>query len=414
MATFVYTAIDRSGKRTEGTIDATDKRGAQTLLERSGRIPISIKEGGAAKASSSAGAGAKWWQLAASTSTKMSQRDVMLFTEELSDLLSAGMTLGNALNSLSQDASTPSGRVAADLRDRIIRGEALSDAVRAHPESFPPLYGNMIRAGEASGALPDVLHRLIEHYERMSSMRSKIVQALTYPAIVLLLGVVTVVFAMIKIIPQFMTVFTNMRVALPPTTQLLVDISSFTQKYILVIIIAVALLAVVLSRAVKTPGGRRMFDLLKLRTPIIKGVVANGVFASFARTLQTLLANGVTVVNALKITEETVGNAIIAEELRHARERVTDGTTISGPLAASGVFPKMMTDLLAIGEQTGDMPSALGHIGRRYESEMDRHIKILTAALEPMLIFLVAGVVGFIAISILSAVFKVTSGLGAA
>ena len=245
-------------------------------------------------------------------------------------------------------------------------------------------------------------------------MRSKIVQALTYPAIVLLLGVVTVVFAMIKIIPQFMTVFTNMRVALPPTTQLLVDISSFTQKYILVIIIAVALLAVVLSRAVKTPGGRRMFDLLKLRTPIIKGVVANGVFASFARTLQTLLANGVTVVNALKITEETVGNAIIAEELRHARERVTDGTTISGPLAASGVFPKMMTDLLAIGEQTGDMPSALGHIGRRYESEMDRHIKILTAALEPMLIFLVAGVVGFIAISILSAVFKVTSGLGAA
>ena len=154
--------------------------------------------------------------------------------------------------------------------------------------------------------------------------------------------------------------------------------------------------------------------MLKLKTPIIKGVVANGIFAAFARTLQTLLANGVTALNALKITEETVGNVVIAEELKHVRERVTDGTTISGPLAAGGVFPKMMTDLLAIGEQTGDMPAALGHIGRRYESELDRHIKVLTAAIEPMLIVLVAGVVGVIAISILSAVFKVTSGLGGA
>ena len=411
MATFAYTAIDRTGKRSEGTLDAADKRTAQMLLEKSGRIPVSIKEGAAPKAAAS---GTKWWKLAASTSTKMSQREVLLFTEELADLLSAGMTLGNALNSLASDPATPSGRVAADLRDRIIRGESLSDAVRAHPESFPPLYANMVRAGEASGALADVLQRLIEHFERIGSMRAKVVQALTYPVIVLFLGLVTVVFAMVKIIPQFMSVFTNMKIALPPTTQFLVDSSAFFQKYGLVVLGVLLLLGVVLSRVAKTPGGRRTIDLLKLRTPIIKGVVANGIFASFARTLQTLLANGVTAINALKITEETVGNVIIAEELRHVRERVTDGTTISGPLAAGGVFPKMMTDLLAIGEQTGDMPSALGHIGRRYESEMDRHIRIFTAALEPMLIFLVAGVVGFIAISILSAVFQVTSGLGGA
>ena len=410
MASFTYTAIDRTGKRTEGTLDAADKRTAQMLLEKSGRIPVSIKEGAAPKAA----AKADWWKLAASTSTKMSQREVLLFTEELADLLSAGMTLGNALNSLAGDPSTPSGRVAADLRDRIIRGESLSDAVRAHPESFPPLYGNMVRAGEASGALADVLQRLIEHFERISSMRAKIVQALTYPVIVLFLGLVTVVFAMVKIIPQFMSVFTNMKIALPPTTQFLVDSSAFFQKYGLVVLGLLVLVGVVLSRVAKTPGGRRVVDSLKLRTPILKGVVANGIFASFARTLQTLLANGVTAINALKITEETVGNVIIAEELRHVRERVTDGTTISGPLAAGGVFPKMMTDLLAIGEQTGDMPAALGHIGRRYESEMDRHIRIFTAALEPMLIFLVAGVVGFIAISILSAVFQVTSGLGGA
>lgn len=411
MANFIYTAIDRTGKRSEGTIDAADKRTAQMLLEKSGRIPVSIKEGAAVK---QAAVKNDWWKLTASTSTRMSQREVMLFTEELSDLLSAGMTLGNALNSLAGSGDTPASRVAADLRDRIIRGESLSDAVRAHPESFPPLYGNMIHAGEASGAISDVLMRLIEHYERIHTMRGKIVQALTYPIIVMILGIVTVIFAMVKVIPQFMSVFTNMKIALPPTTQLLVNMSEFMQKYFVVILVVAFVVGVLISRIIKTPAGRRVFDMLKLKTPIIKGVIANGIFAQFARTLQTLLSNGVTVLNALKITEETVGNVVIAEELKHVRERVTDGTTISGPLAAGGVFPKMMTDLLAIGEQTGDMPSALGHIGRRYESEMDRHIKIFTAALEPMLIVLVAGVVGFIAISILSAVFKVTSGLGGA
>jgi type II secretory pathway component PulF len=151
---------------------------------------------------------------------------------------------------------------------------------------------------------------------------------------------------------------------------------------------------------------------VKLRVPLIKGIIATGVYANFARTLQTLMANGVPVLQALKITEQTAGNAVISEELRRARERVTDGTTISGPLAAGKVFPPMMTDMMAIGEQTGDMAGALDHIGRRYENELDRNIKIFTTALEPILIVMVALVVGFVAISILTAVFKATSGLG--
>lgn len=409
MANFDYKAVDRSGKRIEGSIDASDRRSAQLLLEKQGKIPISIKE----CLRKSSVVKTEWWKLSSGNSTKLSQREVMLFTEELSDLLSAGMTLGNALNALAGDGSSPSGRLAADLRDRIIRGEALSDAVRAHPETFPPLYANMIRAGEASGALADVLLRLIEHFERIHSMRERIVQALTYPIIVLILGVVTVVFAMVKIVPQFISVFDNMKVALPASTQLLINMSNFFKHNLIAIIIGTGLAAVLFSRFFKTEKGKRILDRIKLRLPLVKGIVANGIYASFARTLQTLLANGVTVLNALKITEETVGNSIIADELRHVRERVTDGTTISGPLAAGGVFPKMMTDLLSIGEQTGDMPSALGHIGRRYEGEMDKNIKIFTAALEPILIVVVAGIVGFIAISILSAVFKVSSGIGA-
>lgn len=407
MATFEYKAVDRAGNRSEGTIDATDRRTAQRMLERQGRIPVTLKE----SAQKASGAGVAWWKLSSGTGMKMTQREVLLFTEELSDLVAAGMTLGNALNALSGD-DTPTARTAADLRDRIIRGESLSDAVRAHAESFPPLYGNMIRAGEASGALPDVMHRLIEHYERIHAMRGKIIQALTYPAIVLLLGIVTVVFAMVKIIPQFVQTFASMQVALPASTKFLISTSDFFRNHGIAVAVAAVVLGVLGSRFAKSERGRRIIDRLKLRTPLVKGIVANGVYASFARTLQTLLANGVSVINALKITEETVGNTVIADELRHVRERVTDGTTISGPLAAGGVFPKMMTDLLAIGEQTGDMPAALGHIGRRYESEMDKNIKVFTAALEPILIVFVASAVGFIAISILSAVFKVSSGLG--
>ena len=408
MARFAYTAVDRTGKRTEGVIDAADRRGAQVLLEKSGKIPITIKESAAV----ASGPKTQWWKLSSGDSMKMRPREVMLFTEELADLLAAGMTLGNALNSLAGHGDTASSRVAADLRDRIIRGESLSDAVRAHPDSFPPLYGNMIHAGEAGGAIAEILQRLIEHYERQHSMREKIIQAMTYPCIVLFLGICTVIFAMVKVVPQFMTIFTNMKVALPLPTRILINMSGFFQKYWIVLIIVCVMAAVFGSRLAKTPKGRRVVDTLKLKAPLVKGVVANGIYASFARTLQTLLANGVTVLNALKITEETIGNVIIADELRHVRDRVTDGTTISGPLAAGGVFPRMMTDLLAIGEQTGDMPTALGHIGRRYENELDRHIKIFTAALEPILIVMVAGVVGFIAIAILSAVFKVTSGLG--
>lgn len=408
MPTFAYIALDKSGKRVEGRVEAADRRGAQQAVERLGQVPVTVAEAAAVAAA----ARPPWWKLARA-GNRMKSRDVLLFTAELSDLLAAGMTLGAALNCLAGHGDDAAARVAADLRDRIIRGEALSDAVRAHPGSFPPLYGNMIRAGEASGALAEVLMRLSEHYERITAMRGRIIQALAYPAIVCVLGIATVIFAMVKIVPQFMGVFKSINVALPLSTRILIGLSGFMQRYGLLLGLALVLLSVLLQRFVHTPRGRLAYDRLKLRTPLVRGVVANGVFANFARTLQTLLANGVTVLQALRITQETVGNTVIAEELRNARERVTDGTSISGPLAAGGVFPRMMTDMLSIGEQTGDMPGALDHIGRRYESELDRNIKILTAALEPILIVVMAVGVGFVAISILSAVFKVTSGLGA-
>ncbi|MGI6496218.1 MAG: type II secretion system F family protein [Kiritimatiellia bacterium] len=408
MSVFAYTALS-GGKRVQGRIEAPDRRTAMALLKRRGETPLSLREA----APSAVVASTPWWKFSAGDSMKMKPGEVLLFTSELSDLLAAGMTLGQALNCLAGHGQTPAARVAGDLRDRIIGGASLSDAVKAHPDSFPPLYGNMIHAGEASGAIPEVLRRLVEHYERMQAMKERITQALAYPVIVLVMGVLTVIFAMVKIVPQFLTVFENLGTTLPLPTRILLGMSDFTVKYGIFVAIGVVIVVVLLRRYVKTPAGRLRLDTFKLKLPLVKGIVANGIFTNMANTLQTLLANGVPVLQALRITEETVGNAVIARELRNARERVTDGTTISGPLAAGKVFPSTMTDLLAIGEQTGDMPGALAHIARRYENELDRNIRLFTVALEPILIILVALGVGFVAISILMAVFEVTSGLGA-
>ena len=318
------------------------------------------------------------------------------------------------MNSLANQGDPSSGIcvVSADLRDRIMRGEAFSDAVGAHPKTFPGIYGNMVRAGEASGAMVEVLHRLTEHYERNQSMKSKIVSAMTYPAIVLGMGVVAVIFAMVKIVPQFTELFASMGRELPLPTRMLMAMSDGLIKYGVVYAVA-AVALIVLLRKWCTGSGRMKWDGFKLRMPLVKGLIASGAFASLAYTMQTLLANGVNVLQALRISEETCGNAVIGAELRKARERVTDGTTISGPLAQSGVFPRMMTDMMALGEQTGNLPNALGHIGKRYEAELNRNIKVFTTALEPLLIILVAVVVGFVAIAILSAVFSATSAMGA-
>ncbi len=411
MPQFTYKAMSKDGRKLEGSVEAADRRNALAAVEKLGYVPISVKESASKKAKEK---GLPFWKLKiGGGKIRMKPMEVLLFTSEMSDLLEAGMTQGAALNCLANqgEVDSPQSKIASDLRDRIMRGEQLSDAVTAHPATFPPLYGNMIRAGEASGAMIEILRRLVEHYERNENMKSKITSALTYPAVVLVFGIFTVIFAMVKVIPQFAKVFESMGAALPMSTRILMGSSTFVIRYGVFVGIGVAMLIGMFRRHIHTVKGRLWWDGLKLKAPLIKGIIASGAYSSLAYTMKTLLANGVNVLQALKIAEETCGNAQIAQALHNARQRVTDGTTISGPLAGSHVFPKMMTDMLAVGEQSGDMPSSLGHIGRRYESEMDRNIKIFTNALEPILIVLIGGVVGFVAVSILMAVFKVTSTL---
>ena len=413
MANFEYRALDNKRIQQSGTVEATDRRGALAVLRGMGLTPLSVKEVAGESAKTAAANATSFFSLSTRPAKKMKPAEVLLFTSELADLIEAGMTLGAALNTLANQGDPNSGMcvVASDLKDRIIRGEAFSDAVDAHPKTFPAIYGNMVRAGEASGAMVEVLHRLTEHYERTQSMKSKIVSALTYPCIVLGIGVLAVIFCMVKIVPQFAELFKSMGQELPLPTRLLMAMSEGMIRYGVFYLLG-TIVAVLLFRKWTQGAGRMKWDAFKLKMPLVKGLIASGAYASLAYTMQTLLANGVNVLSALRISEETSGNAVIGEELKKARERVTDGTTISGPLAQSGIFPRMMTDMMALGEQTGNLPTALGHIGKRYEAELNRNIKVFTTMLEPILILFVAVVVGFVAIAILSAVFSATSAMG--
>ncbi len=346
--------------------------------------------------------------------TTMKSVEVLLLTSELADLIEAGMTLGQALQALANQGEEDSAQryVCQDLCDRIVRGEAFSDACAHHPKTFPPLYSSMIRAGEASGAMVEVLRRLVDHYERYDNMRGKIKSALTYPVIVLCFGVAAVIGALVFIIPKFQKVFDSLGAALPLPTRILIGTSDFLIHYGWTLAVGGIVFAAWFRKWKETEAGRLKVDGWKLKAPLISGIVAAGAYSSLAYTLKTLLSNGVNVLQALRISAETCNNAVLAQALETARKRVTDGTSISGPLASSGVFPRMMTDMLAVGEQAGDMASSLEHIGRRYQKDMDRSITAFTNALEPIMIVGIAGVVGFVAIAILMAVFEVSSSLG--
>lgn len=409
MSYFTYTARNKQGAKVDGQLEANDRRTALVQLDRMGLIPISVKDTQAAAEGAATPGATLTWQ----RRKKMSTREVLVFTTELSDLLASGMTLGTALNTLANRKTGRFGdQIIVELRDEIIRGSSLSTALSRHPDTFSKLYVNMIRAGEVGGALDEVLNRLVEHYERVQETKEKVVMALVYPAIVMTLGLATLVFSLVYVIPKFKTIFENLNQVLPLPTRMLIAGSTFMAHYGIFLLIAIIIGVILAQRAIKTEQGRRWWDGFLLKVPLVRGILASSIYANFARTLGTLLGNGVQVLQALAIVEQTVGNVVIAAEIRNARNRVTDGTTISGPLAAGKVFPQLMTDMLSIGEQTGDMVGALKHIAKRYESDLDRNIKIFTTALEPILIVLVAVLVGFVAVSILMAVFSMTNGLG--
>ena len=435
MAQFKYIAKSRTGERQEGTLDAPDKRAAMLQLGRLGLVPISVSDvqakaaapapadkakeppKPAAKPAAAPAPGAppkKWFRFekGVRTHSRMKMGDLLLFTSELSDLLASGMTLGSALHALAQrKTGKAQDVVVTNLRDEVVSGASLSGALSRWPDSFPALYVSMVKAGEASGQLPGVLERLVKHYERVLSAREKVSMAMVYPLIVALVGISAMIFMMVFVIPRFSAMFEELGGTLPLPTRILIGMSKGLLKYGWALAIGGFFGIAALRRLLKTPAGLDWKDRFLLRMPVAGNIVRANAFANFAHTLGTLLANGVQVLQALTIVEHTVDNSIIAKAIHAAKDRVTDGSTISRPLSQDGTFPRLLTDMLAIGEESGDMSGALEHIGRRYDNELDRAVKVFTTILEPVMMLLIAVAVGFVAISMLLAVFELTSGL---
>jgi type II secretory pathway component PulF len=425
MPQFSYKARRRTGEVVEGMMEVADRSAALVQIERLGLFPVAVD---AAKASAvaaaadrAAGRKTDWRGLlpptlraAMSRKRKPKLQELATFTQQLANLLNSGMPLTVALNSMTHlESKGISADVSKELKQDVMEGRSLSDSMAKQPRIFSDLYINMVRAGESSGALVEVLRRMADHFERFAQVQSKFVSALIYPCVVACVGVVIMIFFMSFMLPKFLSIFEGMNVKLPMMTQILVNISHFfTSPVDLGVSAAIlSVVSVLFIRFRSSEQGRLKIDHWKMNAPIFGKVVKLNLFGQFARTLSTLLENGVPVLTALKITEQIIPNRIIREAISKTREEVTDGKTIAQPLGRSKVFPQLMVDLVKIGEDTGNVPGALKNLADTYENELSIALRVMTNMIEPAMIIIMAIGVGFLLLSVLSAMFAITSNI---
>ena len=424
MPEFSYRARRRTGEVVQGVIEVADRAAALVQIERQGLFPVAVD---AAKGLAASAAAAErsptrrvdWRALlppalreALARKRKPKLQELATFTQQLANLLKSGMPLTVALNSMTHLVSKGiSADVSKELRQDVMEGRSLSDAMAKQPRIFSDLYINMVRAGESSGALVEVLRRMAEHFERFAEVQTRFASALVYPAFVGVVGIGIMFFFMTYMLPKFMSIFQGMNMELPMLTQILIGISHLFAGYWWLMLGIVVVAIIVFKRFQATEQGRLKIDRWKLNAPIFGRVIKLNLFGQFARTLSTLLENGVPVLTALKITEQTIPNQIIREAIAKTREEVTDGKTIAQPLARSKVFPQLMVDLVKIGEDTGDVPGALKNVADTYENELSIALRVMMNMIEPVMIVCMAAGVGFLLLAVLSAMFKMTANI---
>ncbi|MBI1840699.1 MAG: type II secretion system F family protein [Verrucomicrobia bacterium] len=426
MPQFAYKARKRSGEIVQGVLDVSDRSVALQQIERLGLFPVIVDapRGGAGAAAVAGAAAGQRGEGQSSSVLPQSVRSFMArkrrpkmqelatFTQQMANLLNSGMPLTVALNSMThlESKGIPS-EVSKMLKQEVMEGRGLSDAMAKQPMIFSDLYVNMVRAGEQSGALTDVLRRLSTHYERFAEVQQKFKSAMVYPAIVACVGVAIVIFFMTFMLPKFMTIFQGLNIELPLSTRILMDMSRLFTSYWWLMLLMIVAIWVVGARFRTSAFGKKKIDEWKLNAPVVGKVIRMNLFGQFARTLSTLLTNGVPVLTALKITEQIIPNVVIKEAIAMTREDVTDGKTLAQPLAKSRLFPQLMIDLLKIGEETGDVPGSLKNIAETYENELTIQLRVMTTLIEPAMIIIMAICVGFLLFSVLSAMFKITASI---
>ncbi len=412
MPQFSYRARNLQGGLVEGTLDCADRGMAIRQIEQLQYIPVRIEAiGGAPQVVTSAPA-ASAVVPAATQSLKIPHTQLLIFTEQLAHLLQAGMTLDEGLAVLRKRLKHPRvQQMTSALHQALIDGRSFSQALRDFPRIFPAIYVNLIAAGEASGALSEILRRLVEHLMQAKNLRDRVQQALIYPAFLAVAGAILMTIFITFMVPQLTQFMSQNGGELPLPTRLLVAFHhALTTYWWIAAIVAVGTFIGVRAYA-RTEEGRVALDRLRLSAPGYGRVIKHSYYAQFSRTLGTLMENGVPLLKALDLVTEIAGNRYLERKLTDVRRAVIDGANLSVALAQQELFPELFTDMMAVGEQTGHFAQTMGAIADVYERELDRTVKIISALIPPVIIVIIAIVVGFVVFSILSAVFEMTSSL---
>jgi len=418
MPIFQYTAMDAAGKEQKGQHEAANEEAVASFLKEQGMFPTSIKPlekaAKAKKAKAKGGLASKSLNLNLGPMV-IKSKDLTVFTRQLAILLDAGLPLIRSLKTLEKQAKNPAvkgviGKVATSVEG----GSTFSEALAQHPKSFDKLYLNMIRAGEAAGKLELILTRLAGFREKAAKIAGKVKSAMVYPAIVLSIAIGITIFLMIFIVPKFEQMFTEMLdgAKLPAITQLVMGISSWLQKNIVVAIILVVILVVAIKFALKTEKGRYIFDKGIYTAPIIGLLISRNAISKFSRTLGTLMGSGVPVLNALQIVRDTAGNELVSKAVQQVHDAVKEGEPMAPPLSATKIFPDMVISMIEVGEETGKLPDMLEKIADTYDEEVDNAVSALTSMIEPLMIVFLAVIVGGIVIALFSPLITIIQTLG--
>jgi general secretion pathway protein F len=402
MAVFQWQGIDKAGRSQKGVRDADNAKVLRALLRKEGVLATAIEEDSAARTRT-----AREVDLMR-IFRRVSATELALLTRQLATLLHSGVPLVEALSALIEQVENPQLHNAlTQTRDKVNEGTSLNESLRAHPRLFEPLYVNMVAAGEASGTLDVVLSRLADHLDAQAALKSKVATALAYPAFMLLFSIAVMALMMVVVVPKVSGIFESFGQALPWNTRLLIFMSNTVVNYWWALIFGFALFVYVFVRWIGTEKGRATWDSRILKAPIVGKLSLMIATARFTRTLATLLSSGVSLLTALDIARNVLGNTELMRVIEEARVSIREGESISAPLKRSGKFPPIVIHMIAIGERSGELEAMLQHVANAYDSQVSVRLQAMTSLLEPVMIVIMGGINGGITLSILMPLMQI-------
>ncbi|PLX85721.1 MAG: pilus assembly protein PilC [Desulfuromonas sp.] len=404
MAKYSWEGKTRSGEVQKGEVEAPNEAVVTATLRRQGIMPSKIKERGKGLDVEIKIPGFK---------PKVSTKDLVVFTRQFATMIDAGLPLVQCLDILGRQQDNKTFKdILIDVKESVESGSTFADALKKHPKPFDELYVNLVAAGEVGGILDTILNRLAAYIEKALKLRKQVKSAMTYPGTIVGIALVVVSVILIFVIPAFEKMFADFGGSLPAPTQVVINISNFVQDYILVIIGSIMLFIYTFKRIYRTEKGRAKIDNMALKLPIFGVLIRKVAVAKFTRTLGTMISSGVPILDGLGIVAKTAGNKTVEKAIYNVKQSISEGKTIAEPLEKSGVFPSMVCQMIAVGEQSGAIDTMLNKIADFYDDEVDDAVGNLTAMMEPLLMLFLGTTVGGLVIAMYLPIFKLAGTVG--